>query len=170
MWWWRSAKVKGCQIPDRMIVLGRRWVSRLECPGQDIALKMRWCWSVKCRQLVSQLVTVSSIRVVALAATFSEWLLWGEVGGKADHPYQAKAQSSFLTNPAPPPLLVLTHSRHPSSPCIRMKTSCRHPRERSFPSVCHTWPEVSQSGLRVPAEPRRQVRSRWALKPWNATS
>lgn len=103
MWWWRSAKVKGCQIPDRMIMLGRRWVSRLECPGQDIALKMRWCWSVKCRQLVSQLVTVSSIRVVALAATFSEWLLWGEVGGKADHPYQAKAQSSFLTNPAPPP-------------------------------------------------------------------
>lgn len=102
-WRWRNAeKIKGCRTSDRTITPGRRWVCKLEGPGQDIALK---CGDAGVSSVGSwsQLVTVSSMRVVALAATFPEWLLWGEEGETADHPVQAKAQSPFLTNPAPPP-------------------------------------------------------------------
>lgn len=48
---WGCAKVKGCQIPERMSVLGCRSISGLDRPGQDARLKMWWCLSVKCRQL-----------------------------------------------------------------------------------------------------------------------
>ena len=110
----------------------------------------------------SQLVTVSSIRAAALAATSPERLLWGEVGGKADHPSQAKAQCSFLTKSAFFFFLYL-HAQVMPSPRFHTKPSCRHQRDRSFLSVCHTLPEVNQSGLRVPAGPdgRWGPRERW---------
>lgn len=57
-----------------------------------------------------------------------------------------------------------SHAQVMPSACIHTKPSCRHRRGRSCLSVCHTRPEVSQSGLRVPAEPR------WQVKPWNPTS
>lgn len=47
----RRAEVKGCQMAARRSALGCRSVSGLERPGQDAAVEMWWCWSVKCRQL-----------------------------------------------------------------------------------------------------------------------
>lgn len=85
----------------------------------------------------SHSVMASFVRTVALAAS-PGWLLWGGSMKKHWPLYQTTTQALFF--------LYL----HPSS-CCHSKPSCRHQPGGSFHSVHEARPEVSRSGLRVPA-------------------
>lgn len=109
-WQWRNGeKIKGRQTSDRTITPGRRWVFRRECPGQDTAFK---CGDAGVSSVCSCVTAGHGFlyKSCGFGSRFPDRLLWGEEGGKADHPSQAKAQSSFLTNPAFPPFFRCVHT------------------------------------------------------------